>query len=155
MSYSCACVIRVTLLSKLPLSPEKLWMDHGSVGESCLADESQFVIHHNNGCVRVSRIPCEQLFPPMYIRSYSGQCWWVWSLGDILDGVTWICGFGRTKNRLEKQHNLNTIAVQSHPYMESVLPTGNGAFQHNKAPCHKAQIVLEFVQKHNDEYQLM
>lgn len=50
---------------------------------------------------------------------------------------------------------LNKIAVQLHPYMASVFLTGNGIFQKDNAPCHKAQMVLEWFQEHNDEFQLM
>ncbi|GBM32927.1 hypothetical protein AVEN_13295-1 [Araneus ventricosus] len=38
---------------------------------------------------------------------------------------------------------LNIIADQLHPYMAFVFPTGNGIFQQDNVPCHKASIVLE------------
>ncbi|GFW73807.1 transposase domain containing protein [Trichonephila clavipes] len=50
---------------------------------------------------------------------------------------------------------LNTIADQLHPYMASVSPAGNGMFQQDNAPCHKAKIVLEVFQEHDTEFQLM
>ncbi|GFX84967.1 transposase domain containing protein [Trichonephila clavipes] len=50
---------------------------------------------------------------------------------------------------------LNIIADQLHPYMASVFPAGNGMFQQDNAPCHKAKIVLEWFQEHNAEFQLM
>ncbi|GBN50616.1 hypothetical protein AVEN_221035-1 [Araneus ventricosus] len=50
---------------------------------------------------------------------------------------------------------LNIIADQLHPYMALVFPTGNGIFQQNNAPCHKAWIVLEWFEEHTDEFHLM
>ncbi|GFY04021.1 transposase domain containing protein [Trichonephila clavipes] len=50
---------------------------------------------------------------------------------------------------------LNIIADQLHPYMVSVSLAGNGMFQQDNAPCHKAKIVLEWFQEHDPEFQLM
>ncbi|GBN96493.1 hypothetical protein AVEN_43007-1 [Araneus ventricosus] len=48
---------------------------------------------------------------------------------------------------------LNITADQFHPYI--VFPTGNGIFQQDNAPCHKARIVLEWFEEHIDEFNLM
>ncbi|GBO11184.1 hypothetical protein AVEN_23734-1 [Araneus ventricosus] len=50
---------------------------------------------------------------------------------------------------------LNIIADQLHPYMAFVFPTGNGIFQQDNAPCHKARIVFEWFEEHTDEFHLM
>ncbi|GBM94042.1 Transposable element Tcb2 transposase [Araneus ventricosus] len=50
---------------------------------------------------------------------------------------------------------LNITADQLHPYMAFVFPTGNGIFQQDNAPCHKARIVLEWFEEHTDEFHLM
>ncbi|GBM19806.1 Transposable element Tcb2 transposase [Araneus ventricosus] len=50
---------------------------------------------------------------------------------------------------------LKTIADQLHPYTASVFPTGNGLFQQDNTPCHKARIVLEWFKEHIDEFHLM
>ncbi|GBN44516.1 hypothetical protein AVEN_238581-1 [Araneus ventricosus] len=50
---------------------------------------------------------------------------------------------------------LNIIADQLHPYMAFVFPTGNGFFQQDNVPCHKARIVLELFEDHTDEFHLM
>ncbi|GBN26380.1 hypothetical protein AVEN_94260-1 [Araneus ventricosus] len=50
---------------------------------------------------------------------------------------------------------LNIIADQLHPYMAFVFPTGNEIFQQGNAPCHKVRIVLEWFEKHTDEFHLM
>ncbi|GBO12048.1 hypothetical protein AVEN_3544-1 [Araneus ventricosus] len=50
---------------------------------------------------------------------------------------------------------LNITADQLHPYMAFFFPTGNEIFQQDKAPCHKARIVLEWFEEHTDEFYLM
>ncbi|GFT82903.1 transposase domain containing protein [Trichonephila clavipes] len=50
---------------------------------------------------------------------------------------------------------LNIIADQLHPYMASVFPAGNGMFQQDNATCHKAKIVLKWLQEHDAEFQLI
>ncbi|GBM98327.1 Transposable element Tc1 transposase [Araneus ventricosus] len=50
---------------------------------------------------------------------------------------------------------LNIIADQLHPYMAFVFPAGNGIFQQDNAPCHKARIVLEWFEEHTHEFHLM
>ncbi|GBM69412.1 hypothetical protein AVEN_158718-1 [Araneus ventricosus] len=50
---------------------------------------------------------------------------------------------------------LNIIADQLRPYMAFVFPTGNGIFQQDNAPCHKARIVLEWFEENTDEFHLM
>ncbi|GBM22014.1 Transposable element Tc1 transposase [Araneus ventricosus] len=50
---------------------------------------------------------------------------------------------------------LSIIADQLHPYMAVVFPTGNGIFQQDNAPCHKARIVLKWFEEHTDEFHLM
>ncbi|GIY41129.1 transposase domain containing protein [Caerostris darwini] len=44
---------------------------------------------------------------------------------------------------------LNIIADQLHPSMASVFSAGNGMFQQDNAPYHKAKIVLEWFQEHD------
>ncbi|GBM28807.1 hypothetical protein AVEN_130514-1 [Araneus ventricosus] len=48
-----------------------------------------------------------------------------------------------------------TVHSQFHPYMAFVFPTGNGIFQQDNTPCHKARIVLEWSKEHTDEFHLM
>ncbi|GBN55213.1 hypothetical protein AVEN_246140-1 [Araneus ventricosus] len=50
---------------------------------------------------------------------------------------------------------LQIITDQLHPYMTFVFPAGNGIFQQDNALFHKAQIVLEWFEKHTDEFYLM
>ncbi|GBO46617.1 hypothetical protein AVEN_153837-1 [Araneus ventricosus] len=50
---------------------------------------------------------------------------------------------------------LNITADQLHPYMVFVFPTGNGIFQKDNAPRHKARVVLKWFEEHTDEFHLM
>ncbi|GBL74749.1 hypothetical protein AVEN_243617-1 [Araneus ventricosus] len=50
---------------------------------------------------------------------------------------------------------LNITADQLHPYMAFVFPTGNGIFQEDNAPCHKARIIFEWFEEHTNEFHLM
>ncbi|GBM34607.1 hypothetical protein AVEN_171647-1 [Araneus ventricosus] len=88
--------------------------------------------------------------PLLYSRSYTG--WWCryYALGDVLKGAP-----GPTVVVEQTINYLNIIADQLHPYMAFVFPTGNGIFQQDKAPCHKARIVLEWFEEHTDEFHLM
>ncbi|GBN50421.1 hypothetical protein AVEN_206903-1 [Araneus ventricosus] len=56
---------------------------------------------------------------------------------------------------MEAANYLNIIADQLHPYKALVFPTGNGIFQQDNAPCHKALIVLEWLEELTDEFNLM
>ncbi|GBM34427.1 Transposable element Tcb2 transposase [Araneus ventricosus] len=56
---------------------------------------------------------------------------------------------------MKAAYYLNIIADQLHPYLAFVFPTGNGIFQQDNAPCHKARIVLECFEEHTDEFHLM
>ncbi|GBL97929.1 hypothetical protein AVEN_127029-1 [Araneus ventricosus] len=50
---------------------------------------------------------------------------------------------------------LNIISGQLQPYIAFVFPTGNGIFQQDNAPCHKAQIVFVWFEEHTDEFHLL
>ncbi|KFM58856.1 hypothetical protein X975_26253, partial [Stegodyphus mimosarum] len=47
---------------------------------------------------------------------------------------------------------LSIIADNLYPYMVSVFPTGNRIFHQDNTSCHKAQIMLEGINKHKDEF---
>ncbi|GFT21670.1 transposase domain containing protein [Trichonephila clavipes] len=88
----------------------------------------------------------------MYSRSYTGRWWQYYALGTFswafLGPVTVV------EQTMNATGYLNIIADQLHPYMASVFPAGNGMFQQDNTPCHKANIVLEWFQEHGAEFQL-
>ncbi|GFT18408.1 DDE_3 domain-containing protein [Trichonephila clavipes] len=63
--------------------------------------------------------------------------------------------FSCSRQVIKVARYLNIFADQLHSYMVPVLPTGNGIFQQDNAPCYKTRIVLEWLLEHNDEFQLM
>lgn len=74
-------------------------------------------------------------------------------LGDVLMCVSETrC---RDKQTMKATDNLTINADQLHAYMKSVFPTRNRVFQQDNAPCYKTRIVLQWLQKHNAEPQLM
>ena len=56
---------------------------------------------------------------------------------------------------LKTTEYLNITADQLHLYMASGFPTGSGMLQQDNAPCHKAQIELEWFQEHDAKFQVM
>ncbi|GFV99621.1 transposable element Tcb1 transposase [Trichonephila clavipes] len=117
------------------------------------SDESQFVIHHADGRVRIRRLPGEQLLPQCTVgHTQAGGggilLWGTFSWASLGPVVV-------VEQTMNTTGYLNIIADQLHPYMVSVFPAGNGMFQQDNASCHKAKIVLELFQEHDAEFQLM
>lgn len=117
------------------------------------SDESRFLIHHVDGRVRVRRLPGEQLLPSCtagHTQAGGGgiMLWGTFSWATLGPVVV-------VEQTMNAANYLNIIADQLHPYMASVFPTGNGIFQQDNAPCHKARIVLEWFEEHTDEFHLM
>ncbi|GBL78665.1 Transposable element Tc1 transposase [Araneus ventricosus] len=114
------------------------------------SDESRFLIHHVDGRVRVRRLPGEQLLPPFtagHTQAGGGgiMLWGTFSweaLGPVV----------AVEQTMKAANYLNIVADQLHPYMAFVFPTGNGIFQQDNAPGHKARIVLEWFEEHTDEF---
>ncbi|GBN23389.1 Transposable element Tc1 transposase [Araneus ventricosus] len=116
------------------------------------SDESRFLIHHVDGHVRVRRLPGEQLL------SSCTACHTQAGDGGITIWVTFswaVLGLVVVVEETMKAANyLNIFADQLHPCMAFVFRTGNGIFQQDNAPCHKAGIVLEWFEEHIDEFHL-
>ncbi|KAK3570021.1 hypothetical protein QTP86_009164 [Hemibagrus guttatus] len=45
---------------------------------------------------------------------------------------------------------LSIVAEHVHPFMEMVFPDGCGLFQQDNVPCHKAKMVQEWFDEHNE-----
>ncbi|KAK3543439.1 hypothetical protein QTP70_020917, partial [Hemibagrus guttatus] len=41
------------------------------------------------------------------------------------------------------------------PFMETVFPDGCGLFQQDNAPCHKAKMLQEWFDEHNNEFEVL
>ncbi|GFY11277.1 transposase domain containing protein [Trichonephila clavipes] len=103
------------------------------------SDESRFVIHYADGHIRIRCLPGEQLLPRCtVVHKHAGN-------GRIMLSRTFSWVFLGPVVVVEQTMNvtgyLNILADQLHPYMTSVSPAGNGIFQQDNAPCHKAKIV--------------
>ncbi|GBM44521.1 Transposable element Tc1 transposase [Araneus ventricosus] len=117
------------------------------------SDESRFLIHHVDGRVRVHRLPFKQLLPSCtagHTQSGGGgiMLWGTFSWVALRPVVV-------VEQTMKAANYLNIIADQLHSYMAFVFPTGNGIFQQDNAPCHKARIVLEWFEEHTEEFHLM
>ncbi|GBM75942.1 hypothetical protein AVEN_125348-1 [Araneus ventricosus] len=91
--------------------------------------------------------------PLLHSRSYTDWWWQYYALGDVLMGGSGIRSCDRTDHESCKlsEHHYGSAA----PNMVFVFPTGNGIFQQDNTPCHKAWIVLEWFEEHTDEFHLM
>ncbi|GBO09270.1 Transposable element Tc1 transposase [Araneus ventricosus] len=114
-------------------------------------DEWRRVAWSDESRVSIRRLPGEQLLPSCTAghTQASGGGIMIWGpfSGAVLGPVVEV-------EQTMKAANYLNIAYQLYPYMAFVFPTGNGIFQQDKAPCHKALIVLEWFEEHTDEFHL-
>ncbi|GBO33815.1 hypothetical protein AVEN_224183-1 [Araneus ventricosus] len=113
----------------------------------------RFLIHYVDSCVRVCHLPGEQLLPSCTVgHTQAGgggiMLWRTFSWAALGPVVA-------IEQTMKAVNYLTIIADQLYPYMAFVFPTGNGIFQQDNAPCHKAWIVLEWFEDHTDEFYLM
>ena len=115
------------------------------------SDESRFLIHHVDSCIKVDYLPGDQLLFRCTAghkqAGVAGIMLWVtfsWAaLGPIIRKIA-----------MKTLDYLNLIADQLHSYMEPIFPTGSEIFQQDNVPCHKAWTVLECFEEHEDGFQL-
>ena len=50
---------------------------------------------------------------------------------------------------------LSIVGDHAHPFMETVFPGGCGLFQQDNAPYHKAKMVQEWFEEHNNEFEVL
>ena len=50
---------------------------------------------------------------------------------------------------------LSIVADHVHPFMEKVFPDGYGLIQQDNAPFHKAKMVQEWFEEHNNKFELL
>ncbi|KAK3570501.1 hypothetical protein QTP86_020077, partial [Hemibagrus guttatus] len=49
---------------------------------------------------------------------------------------------------------LSNVADHVHPFMETVFPDGCGLFQQDNAQCHKAKMVQEWFDEHDNKFEV-
>ncbi|GBM52227.1 Transposable element Tc1 transposase [Araneus ventricosus] len=159
MGLCSGCPARVPLLTKRHRQLRLQWarehrdwtMDEWK--RVAWSDEYRFLIHHVDGCVRIHCLPGEQLLPSCiagHTQAGGGgiMLWGTFSWAALGPVVV-------VEQTMKAANYLNITADQLHHYMAFVFPTGNGIFQQENAPCHKARIVLEWFEEHTDEFHLM
>ncbi len=50
---------------------------------------------------------------------------------------------------------LSIVADHVHPFMTTVYPSSDDYFQQDNAPCHKAQIISDWILEHDNEFTLL
>ncbi len=50
---------------------------------------------------------------------------------------------------------LSIVAEHVHPFMTTVYQFSDGYFQQENAPCHKAQIISDWILEHDNEFNLL
>ncbi|KAK3562823.1 hypothetical protein QTP86_010397 [Hemibagrus guttatus] len=50
---------------------------------------------------------------------------------------------------------LSIVADHVHPFMETLFPDVCGLFQQDNAPCHKAKMLQEWFDEHNNEFEVL
>ncbi|KAK3535233.1 hypothetical protein QTP70_005025 [Hemibagrus guttatus] len=117
------------------------------------SDESHFLLHHVDCQVHVRHLPGEHMAPgcTMGSRRASGGSVMLWSmfcwetLGPAIHvDVT-----------LTRSTYLSIVAEHLNPFMETVFPDGCGLFQQDNAPCHKAKMVQEWFDEHNNQFEVL
>ncbi len=59
------------------------------------------------------------------------------------------------EHRLKATAFLSIVADHVHPFLTTVHPSSDGYFQQDNAPCHKAQIILDWFLEHDNEFTLL
>ncbi len=59
------------------------------------------------------------------------------------------------EHRLNATAYLSIVADHVHPFMTTVYPSSDGYFQQDNAPCHKAQIISDWILEHDNEFTLL
>ncbi|KAK3519768.1 hypothetical protein QTP70_003892 [Hemibagrus guttatus] len=117
------------------------------------SDESRFLLHPVDGRVHVRVLPGEHMTPgcTMGRRRAGGGSVLLWAmfcwetLGPAIHvDVT-----------LTRSTYLSIVADHVHPFMETLFPDGCGLFQQDNALCHKAEMVQEWFDDHNNQFEVL
>ncbi len=115
------------------------------------SDESQFLLRHSDGRVRIWRKENKSMDPSCLASTVQAGGVIVWGIFSwhILGPLVPI------------EHSLNTTAYLSivadhvHLFMTTVYPSSDGYFQQDNASCHKAQIISYWILEHDNEFTLL
>ncbi|KAK3523811.1 hypothetical protein QTP70_010172 [Hemibagrus guttatus] len=115
------------------------------------SDESRFLLHHVDGRVRVCLLPGEHMAPgcTMGRRRAGGGSVLLWSMfcWETLGPAVHV------DVTVTRSTYLSIAADHVHSFMETLFPDGCGLFQQDNAPCHKAEMVQEWFDDHNNQFE--
>uniref|UniRef100_A0AAY5KZE1 Tc1-like transposase DDE domain-containing protein n=1 Tax=Esox lucius TaxID=8010 RepID=A0AAY5KZE1_ESOLU len=117
------------------------------------SDESRFLLHHVEGRVRVRSLSRGHMGPGCTMGSRQASrgsvmlwamfCWE--TLGPAIHvDVT-----------LTRTTYLSIVVDHVHPFKATIFPVGIGLFKQDNEPCHKAKMVQEWFDEHNNEFKVL
>ncbi|KAK3560338.1 hypothetical protein QTP86_006422 [Hemibagrus guttatus] len=117
------------------------------------SDESCFLLHHVDGRVHVRLLPGEHMAPgcTMGRRRAGGGSVLLWAMfcWETLGPAVHV------DVTLTRSTYLSIVADHVHPFMETLFPDGCVLFQQDNAPCHKAEMVQEWFDDHNNQFEVL
>ncbi|KAK3538082.1 hypothetical protein QTP70_028642 [Hemibagrus guttatus] len=117
------------------------------------SDELRFLLHHVDGRVHVRLLPGEHMAPgcTMGRRQDGGGSVLLWSMfcWETLGPAVHVDVI------LTRSTYLSIAADHVHPFMETLFPDGCGLFQQDNALCHKAEMVQEWFDDHNNQFEVL
>ncbi len=113
--------------------------------------ESQFLLQNSDGRVRIWHKEHESMDPSCLVSTVSDGGVIVWGIFSwhILSPLVPI------KHRLNTTVYLSIVADHVHPFNDYSVPSSDGYFQQDNAPCHKAQIISDWFLEHDNEFTLL
>ncbi len=118
------------------------------------SDESRFLLRHSDGRVRIWRREHESMDPSCLVSTVQAGC----GGGVMVWGIfCWhtLGPFVPIEHRLNATAYLSIVADYVHSFLTTVYPSSDGYFQHDNAPCHKAQIISDWFLEHDNEFTLL
>ncbi|KAK3568332.1 hypothetical protein QTP86_004231 [Hemibagrus guttatus] len=117
------------------------------------SDESRFPLRHVDGRVHVRLLPGEHMAPgcTMGRRRAGGGSVLLWSMfcWETLGPAVHVAV------TVTRSTYLSIVADHVHPFMETLFPDGCVLFQQDNAPCHKAEMVQEWFDEHNNQFEVL
>jgi len=108
-----------------------------------LSDESRFLRRHADGRFRILHKEHESMDPSCLFSMVQAAC------GGVMVWGIYSC------------HTLGPLvpipcpSLYVHPLYDYSVPSSDGYFQQDNAPCHKAQIISDWFLEHNNEFTLL
>uniref|UniRef100_A0A3B3CGX4 Transposase Tc1-like domain-containing protein n=1 Tax=Oryzias melastigma TaxID=30732 RepID=A0A3B3CGX4_ORYME len=114
------------------------------------SNETQFLLQHSDGRVKICRQQHEIrdsscLVSIVQTGSGGVMVWGIFSwhtLGPLVP----------IEQCYDATAYLSIVADHVHPFMSSVFPSSDGYFQQDNTPCHKADIISDWLLEHDNEF---